>query len=307
MEVTVLASLITLWLREQLRLLKPIITRTGIDACRVAQDKLGELGARAAASKTTIENVPFPNFEAAAVVPTDCVDNEHVILYLHGGGYTAGSLSYALGFGSVLAVRCGIPVFCVAYRLAPEHPFPAALEDAVNAYRCLLSAGLSPENISIVGESAGGGLLFGLCLWLKVHHIPLPSKLVALSPWTDLTLSGHSYDENARRDPCLSEDSLRFYAQVYAKDNAQNPLVSPIFGDLHGLPPSLIFVGEDEILLDDSVILHKRLRDAGCKSTLHIEPGLWHVYVLYGVPEANAALERIRAFLLPGTAPSEGR
>ena len=302
-----MASFITLWLREQLRLLKPIITHSGLDACRAAQDKLGELGARAAASKTTIEPVPFSDFEAAAVVPSDCAESDRVILYLHGGGYTAGSLSYALGFGSVLAVHCGLPVLCPAYRLAPEHPFPAALEDAARAYECLLSAGLSPENISFVGESAGGGLLFALCLWLKDRGLPLPGRLAALSPWVDLTFSGHSYAENARRDPSLSEESLRYYACAYALDDVRNPLVSPVFGDLEGLPPSQIFAGGDELLRDDAVMLHGQLLAAGCVSSLHIEPGLWHAYVLFGVPEARAALQQIRGFLLGNAAAPEGR
>ena len=295
-----MASWIALGLREELRLLKPLITRADIGTCRVLQDRLGELGARAAASRTVVESVPFSRFQAAAVLPADCSDASRAVLYLHGGGYTAGSLSYALGFGSVLALHLGLPVLCAAYRLAPEDPFPAALDDACSAYLSLLSAGLAPENITFIGESAGGGLLYALCLRLKAQGLPLPGRLAALSPWVDLTLSGRSYVENAKKDPCLSEDSLRDYAACYAGHDLRNPLVSPIFGDLRGLPSSLIFAGGDELLLDDAEMLQERLKAAGCESELHIEPGLWHVYPLYGIPEANAALHKIRRFVLPG-------
>ena len=294
-----MASLIALGLREELRLLRPLITRADIPTCRTWQDRLGELGARAAASRTVTEHLPFAAFEAAAVLPADCADASRAVLYLHGGGYTAGSLAYALGFGSVLAVRLGLPVFCAGYRLAPEDPFPAALEDAARLYLSLLSAGLAPENIALAGESAGGGLLYALCLWLKARDMPLPGRLAALSPWVDLTCSGASYRDNARKDPCLSADSLRAYAACYAGKNVRDPLVSPVFGDLRGLPPSLIFAGGDELLLSDAVWLEKRLREDGCAAELRVEPGLWHAYPLYGIPEANAALEAIRRFLLP--------
>ena len=299
-EVCILASLIALGLREQLRLFKPLITRADIEACRVLQDRLGELGARAAASRTVVEPMPFSDFQAAAVIPADCRDASRAVLYLHGGGYTAGSLSYALGFGSVLALHLGLPVLCAAYRLAPENPFPAAVDDARAAYLSLLSAGLSPESISFIGESAGGGLLYALCLRLKAEKLPLPGRLVALSPWVDLTMSGRSYVENAKKDPCLSEDSLRDYAGLYAGRDLRNPLVSPVFGDLRGLPPSRIFAGGDELLLSDAEMMQERLTSAGCESELWIEPGLWHVYPLYGIPEANAALHAIRRFVLPG-------
>lgn len=293
-------SLITLAMREQLRLLRPLLTHADIEACRRMQDRLGELGARAASSKTDIEHVPFPDFEAAAVTPAGCSESRRAVLYLHGGGYTAGSLAYSLGFGSVLAVHCNLPVLCAAYRLAPEHPFPAALEDAVSAYLCLLQAGLEPRNISLAGESAGGGLICALCLWLREHAFPLPGRIVLMSPWVDLTFSGGSLKENAHRDPSLSEEALRGYARMYAGGDTENPLISPVLGDLHGFPPALIFAGGDEILRDDAQMLHDRLTACGVPSVLHIEPGLWHAYVLFGVPEARQALDRIRDFLLSG-------
>ena len=160
------------------------------------------------------------------------------ILYLHGGGYTCGGLDYALGFGSTLADESGAKVFCAAYRLAPEAPFPAAVEDALESYRYLLDKGYAPKKICLCGESAGGGLCFSLCLRLKELGLPLPGSVIAISPWTDLTLSGESFRTNLERDVSLSQEQLAFYTRCYTQE-PQTPLASPLFGDLTGLPPSL--------------------------------------------------------------------
>ena len=147
-----------------------------------------------------------------------------------------------------------------------------------------------------MGESAGGGLLFSLCLLAKRHGLPLPGGLVAISPWADLTDSGASFAENAAYDPSLNKEKLDHYAQLYASD-LRDPLVSPLFGDLAGLPESLLFVGGDEILRDDAVRLHAALERAGCRSTLTIAPGMWHAYLLYQLQESQPDLDAAAAFI----------
>ena len=139
------------------------------------------------------------------------------MLYLHGGGYTCGNLDYAKGFAATLADECGVRVFCAAYRLAPEDPFPAALDDAVVSYQYLLSKGYGPNQILLCGESAGGGLCYALCLRLKQLKLPLPCGIIAISPWTDLTQSGATFDENRDNDPSLSKELLDFYSACYTK------------------------------------------------------------------------------------------
>ncbi len=289
-------SFVSKVLREQLRLLKPIVRRATIRDARIVQNKYGELGARAAASKVDYIPEPFENFKAAWAIPKEPDASQRVILYLHGGGYTAGHLDYALGFGSLLASRAGLRVLCAAYRLAPEFAFPAAVDDALEAYQRLLERN-APQNIILAGESAGGGLIYCLCLRLKELGLPQPHAIVALSPWSDLAMTGESYQSNLEHDPSLVRESLAYYAQLYAGDHLTDPLVSPLYGDLRGLPPSLIIAGSDELLRDDATRLHDRLRECGCASTLEVVEGMWHVFVVFPLPEAQRALEKICAFI----------
>ena len=289
-------SVISVLLREQLRLLKPLLSKMSISGDRAAQDKIGDMGARVLSAKLESVPVPFDTFEAEMITPKEH-SKTGVILYLHGGGYTAGSLKYAHGFGSVLANRMNLRVLCAAYRLAPEHPFPAALEDAYAAYRYLLQEGFSPDEIFLAGESAGGGLIFCLIHYLKARGEALPAKLVGISPWTDLRLVGASCLENEKTDPVLTKDRLAYYASLYAGTKIAEPFVSPVCGEFSGFPPALVFVGGDEILLDDSILLKDKYDEAGAQCELVIEEGLWHVYVLFAVPEAQRALDKINDFL----------
>ena len=245
-----------------------------------------------------VRDYSFERFEGAWLIPRD-ERRSGVILYLHGGGYTCGDLDYAKGFGATLADECGSAVFCAAYRLAPESPYPAAVEDALEAYRYLLEKGYTPEQIVLCGESAGGGLICALCLRLKELGMEMPAGLIGISPWTDLTCSGETYEENREADPSLTEELLQFYADCYTGGvtSKEKPLVSPLFGALEGLPPSAIFVGTHEVLLDDSTVMAERLREAGVKCELHVARGMWHVYPLYGVREARMAMRRIHAFI----------
>lgn len=285
--------------RSQIRLLKPILTNMNVDKMRAAQDRLGAMGIKSMSCRVSFAKFNMDGFEACFITPNDlsheCRDK--IILYLHGGAYVAGNIEYAEGFGSVLASALNICVLCCAYRLAPENPFPAALDDVFCAYEYLIERGYAPQNITLVGESAGGGLLLALTLKLRDMGMPLPGRLVPISPWTDLTMSGESYIKNTRRDPSLSLDSLRICANMYAAGDKTNPYISPLFADLSGFPPSLIFAGSYELLLDDARLVSQKLKDAGSSSELIVEKGMWHAYVLYGVPEAKNALRKIREFI----------
>lgn len=281
--------------RSQLNFFKPFVANCSLEVTRKGQDKLGELMEAIHWHDVIVHDHNFENFEGAWVIPKE-ERRSGAVLYLHGGGYTCGDLEYAKGFASTLAAECGVRVFCVAYRLAPETRFPGAVDDAEESYRYLLSKGYTPEQICLCGESAGGGLIYALCLRLKERGLPLPCGIIAISPWVDLTASGESYVTNKDADPSLTEELLRFYAKCYA-DNVRAPEVSPLFAELDGLPPSLIFVGGDEILLDDSKRMHEKLLQSGCKSQLVIAPERWHAYVLYMLSENMSDFDTINQFL----------
>ena len=281
--------------RSQLNFFKPFVANCSLEVTRKGQDKLGELMEAIHWHDVIVHDHNFENFAGAWVIPKE-ERRSGAVLYLHGGGYTCGDLEYAKGFASTLAAECGVRVFCAAYRLAPETRFPGAVDDAEESYRYLLSKGYTPEQICLCGESAGGGLIYALCLRLKERGLPLPCGIIAISPWVDLTASGESYVTNKDADPSLTEELLRFYAKCYA-DDVRAPEVSPLFAELDGLPPSLIFVGGDEILLDDSKRMHEKLLQSGCKSQLVIAPERWHAYVLYMLSENMSDFDTINQFL----------
>ena len=286
-------------LRMQLAFFKPFVNGCTIETARIGQAKLGELMANSHKNKVLYSPQIFHNFLGEWIAPKT-QKNDGVILYLHGGGYVAGDIDYAKGFGTTLAAKNGIKVFCAAYRLAPEHRYPAALEDALTAYGYLLESGYESRQIFLCGESAGGGLIYALTLKLKEEGRELPAGIIAISPWTDLTASGASYEKNREADPSMTRERLAYYAKLYA-DDYLDPYVSPLFGELTHMPPSLIFVGGDEIMLDDAVFMHERLLKAGSQSELVVTPGMWHGYILYGVSEAKKDHEKISTFLKEAT------
>ena len=236
---------------------------------------------------------------AIRVVPPEAPPG-HQILYLHGGGYIAGSPVLYRHLTWRFAVAAGAAVTAIDYRLAPEHPFPAALDDAVAAWRALLAEGAAPRHCTIMGDSAGGGLTLALALRLRDQGEPLPAALVALSPWTDLAITGASCRLNAVADPMQNAADLVPLARQYlAGADPRNPYASPLYGDPRGLPPTLLQVGSDEILRDDSVRMGARMREAGCEVTLEVWPRMphvWHGFVPV-LPEAHQAIARIGAFL----------
>lgn len=223
---------------------------------------------------------------------------DRAILYLHGGAYVIGGLGSHGKLAAQIGHAAAATVYFCDYRLAPEHPHPAALDDALAAYRQLLDRGL--KNIALAGDSAGGGLALATAMAIRDAALPAPSALVLLSPWVDLTLAGESHRTHKARDPMLRAAWLRFGAQSYAKGEPNNaPSVSPLFGDLHGLPPLLIHVGSEEILLSDSEHLAGRAKKADVKTRLRVFEGLWHDFHAHArmLPESDEALAEIGEFL----------
>ena len=270
-------------IRSQLNFFKPFVASCSLEMTRKGQDKLGELMAALHKREVMAKEHDFGRFQGAWIMPRD-ERRSGVVLYLHGGGYTCGGLEYAKGFASTLASECGVRTFCAAYRLAPENPYPAALDDALEAYQYLLKKGYAAHQIMLCGESAGGGLIYALCLKLKALGLPLPCGLIGISPWTDLNGTGASYEKNREADPSMTPELLQFYAKCYT-DDPDDPFCSPLYGDLTGLPPSLLFVGGDEVMLDDTRMLHEKLLACGCRSRMIVAPERWHAYVLYCLAE----------------------
>ncbi|MCC6488792.1 MAG: alpha/beta hydrolase [Candidatus Hydrogenedentes bacterium] len=223
-----------------------------------------------------------------------------VLLFFHGGGYNVGSLNTHRHLAADLARAGGVRALSVGYRLAPEHPFPAAVDDAVTAYRWLLSNGIPPQRIILSGDSGGGGLALAALLKLKDDGETLPAAAVCLSPWTDLAITGASVVQKAADDPMLTPDELYRYAAGYLGGaDHTNPLSSPLYGDLQGLPPLLIHVGTSEILLDDSLRFAERARNAGVPVTLTVEEDLIHVWHYFAqlIPEGEKSLKEVGAFV----------
>lgn len=222
------------------------------------------------------------------------IASDLVVLYFHGGGYCMGSSRTHQSLVSYLAKGLQAKALMIDYRLAPEHPFPAALEDAVTSYQWLLSQGHSPRNVAIAGDSAGGGLAVATLLRLKEKKIALPAACICLSPWVDLSASGQSYQTKSQDDPLVQKDAILELADAYLDGrNRQTPLASPIFGDLSGLPPLLIQVGSAEVLLDDARRLSANAEAAGVEVVLEVWEEMIHVWQLFSamLPEGRKALE----------------
>ena len=245
-----------------------------------------------------IEPVSAGGLAAEWILPAGA-SKDAAIVFFHGGGYVSGSCSDHRIHVSKFVAGSGVGALLFEYRLAPEHPYPAALDDSVAAYEWLLSKGVSPERVVFAGDSAGGGLCLAALVALRDRGVALPSAAVALSPWTDLACSGDSYRTNAGR--CLSPKGTwtAFSAHYAAGRDPADPLISPLYADLRGLPPLLLFAGSDEILLDDSIRFAERAREAGVDVALRIGKGLFHCYPVCAplFPEATQAMAEICAFI----------
>ncbi|HET7409489.1 MAG TPA: alpha/beta hydrolase fold domain-containing protein [Paracoccaceae bacterium] len=227
-------------------------------------------------------------------------DRRKVVLYLHGGAYLAGSVTTHRHLGAALAGAAGARLLMPEYRLAPEHPFPAALEDAAAAYGHLLDAGYDAERIALAGDSAGGGLVFALLLRLAAEGRPLPCCAVGFSPWADMTGRAPSLNGNERRDVMLPAGRLPEVVRFYLRDHdAEDPLASPVFGNWRDPPPALIMASRSEILLDDAIGLAEALRRGGGDVRLELWRGLPHAWPLFAglLPEADLAVAQAGAFI----------
>jgi len=250
----------------------------------------------------------FPLPEGVSSTPVDAggipaewiraagASDKQTTYWLHGGGYCIGSINTHRGLLAGISAASGARGFAIEYRLAPEHPFPAAVEDAVAGYRWLLSTGVDPAQIIIGGDSAGGGLTVATLVALKDAGERLPAGAMCISPWTDMALTGESLMSKAEADPMITTDGIARVRDAYVGTaDPRAPLASPIYADLSGLPPMLIQVGENEVLLSDSTRLAERAEAAGVDVTLEVWPDMFHVWHFFAamLPEGQQAIDRI--------------
>lgn len=223
---------------------------------------------------------------------------KYVILHCHGGGYSTGSSLYARTLTSKLAATASMDVLCFDYRLAPENPYPAAQEDAMKAWNYLMLLGYGAKDVILTGDSAGGNMALALALRLKEEGRLLPAGIVLMSPWTDLTSSGESFETKAELDPVLNRAYIDRMIQAYAPDSdLKDPMISPLYGNFEGFPPTYIQVGENEILLSDAQRLYQALVDANVSAKIDIFPGMWHVFQMSPMKAARDAMNRNAEFI----------
>lgn len=225
---------------------------------------------------------------------------QKIILYFHGGGYVSGTCEAHRIHVSKLVKETKINSMVFEYRVAPENPFPAALDDALSAYNYLLSSGYKSEDIAFMGDSAGGGLCLATLNALKEKEMTLPTAVVVLSPWTDLKCTGNSYTTKLEVEPFAPKESWTVFSNYYVQDQDKlNPLISPLYGDLKDLPPLKIYVGTDEVLLDDSVRYAEKAKESGVEVSLTVGENMFHCYPICApiFPEATEAMKEISVFL----------
>jgi acetyl esterase/lipase len=268
-----------------------------VDKMRRRLDQLGRLvrpARHVAIEKTEIAGLHAEWYRPEAATPGK------VLLYIHGGAYALGSCDSHRKLVTHIARAAGIEAVLFEYRLAPEHPFPAGLDDTLAAYRALLDKGFSAEDVFIGGDSAGGGLTMALLLQLRHAGIDLPRAALMLSPFLDMTASGESVKTRAQQEPWFNAEDIVVVIRHYCPDqDLKNPLLSPVYANVAGMPPMLIQVGDDEILLSDSTRIADKLTAAGCDVQLEVFPEMWHVFQLFvgKMPESRAAIKKIGAYI----------
>ena len=264
---------------------------------RAAQDILGRLATPMVGMRW--EPFELEGMRAAWVRPEWGHDPNQIILYCHGGGYTSGNLGYSRPLASKLSHVSGRETLCFEYRLAPEHPYPAAVEDAVRVWDHLMRQGYGARDITVAGDSAGGNLALVLLHRLKAEGRRLPHRLVLMSPWTDMAAGGASYTQRAELDPTITMEYIRAVRTAYAGGaDWSDPMLSPLFGDFEGFPPTLIQVGSNELLYSDSEQLMERMRSAGVMCRMEEWKEMWHVFQMMPIKKAAEAMEHIGQFLL---------
>lgn len=280
-----------------------VVENTDIEKHRQSQDHFGAILGNSKDVLTEVLDIPAQSPEEQVLHGEWTYVNrahmkKYVILYCHGGGYSTGSSLYARTLTNKLAMSTSMDVLSFDYRLAPENPYPAAAEDAMRVWNYLMLLGYGARDIILAGDSAGGNLALSLTLKLKEEGRLLPRGLVLMSPWTDLTASGKSHKTRLEIDPVLNaaylEDMIRNYAEG---QDLENPMISPLFGDYEGFPPTYIQVGDNEILLDDSVMLYQKLLHANVSVKLDIFKGMWHVFQMSPFKTAYEAMDKNAEFI----------
>ncbi len=273
------------------------MTQKDLDRQRAGQELLGRLVTPMIGMR--YEPFDLSGMKAAWVRPEWGHDPHKIILYCHGGGYTSGNLGYSRPLASKLSHATGWETLSFEYRLAPEHPFPAAVEDAEKAWDYLMRLGYGARDVTVAGDSAGGNLALVLCHRLKAQGRMLPGHLVLMSPWTDMTAAGESYETRRELDPSITQDYIHAVRSAYAGDaDVTDPQLSPLFGDFTGFPPTLVQVGSNEILYSDTARLRQRMTAAGVVCRMEEWQDMWHVFQMFPIKKAAQAMEHIGAFLL---------
>jgi len=231
------------------------------------------------------------------IIPKENI-SKNVLLYIHGGGFVVDLTPQHIYMTANLAKKMKTKVLLVDYRLAPQYPFPYALEDCINVYNWLLTQNISPNNIVIAGDSAGGNLTITTLLKLRELNIPLPAAASALSP--AVSFAPNHYDKEIYNDPLLHPKAIKFFNESYLNNqDPKNPLISPLFADLRGLPPILMHIGEDEMLRENAVLLFSSAKEAGANVTYKVFPGMWHIWQIYPeLPQSEQSLTEIADFLM---------
>lgn len=272
------------------------VENTDLEKHRHSQEHLGAL--MSGSKDVEYREIDIDGMHGEWVALTRPHTRKQVILYCHGGGYATGSSQYARMVTTKLAMAASMDICCFDYRLAPEQPYPAALEDAAKAWNYLMFLGYGAENVILAGDSAGGNLALVLIHMLKQERRFLPGGLVLLSPWVDLTSSGKTHMTKADVDPILSEPYIRRMIEAYAQgERLENPLISPIFGEFTDFPPTCIQVGENEILLSDSQMLARKLQKANVPVKLEVFKGMWHVFQMAPFKAATEAVDKAAEFI----------
>lgn len=283
-------------LMKAIRKVHAMIETDDIEKYRHSQENLGKLFGME--KQVLYESLHVKNIPAEWASVNRRHIKKYIILYCHGGGYFTGNLQYARTLTAKLAMSTSMDVLSFNYRLAPEHPWPAALTDAETVWDCLMHQGYGSQDIILAGDSAGGNLALTLTLKLKKDGRFLPRALILMSPWTDLTLSGKSHQSKAALDPVLNQAYLKKAVSFYARDRElTDPLISPLFGDFAGFPPVYIQCGRNEVLLDDSVSLYKKLCKNGVLCRLDTYPGMWHVFQMSPFQNACDAMDQIAEYI----------
>ena len=283
-------------LMQLIRRVHGLVENADLEKHRQSQDHIGAILGNT--KEITYTEFQIEGMKAEWVSVNRAHMKKYIILYCHGGGYSTGSCIYARTLTSKLAMSTSMDVLCFDYRLAPEHPYPAAIEDALKVWDYLMLLGYGARDIIVAGDSAGGNLALTLVHKLKREGRLLPKGVVLMSPWTDLTGSGKSYETKAEVDPVLNAEYINRSRFAYAgKRDMTDPMISPLFGDFHGFPPVYIQVGSNEILYSDAIRLSRRMSAARVNVKLDHFEGMWHVFQMSPLKKAYEAMENIAEFI----------